>query len=202
MTMAGPLGARLERLVWDAVRSRRTVAIAAGALLVLVFLVAVLSGSPLEPAIIAYAVPVALVGIALGATAGVAAAVASGALYWLAAYLDGHTFSAGHLSYRLGALVFLGGVVGALSSRLGEADRGAQLQRELRSRAVELNDTVVQGLALSRYLLDGGDSAAAAATVEQTLERAQELVADLMGDVELEPGALRRARAADVGAEA
>jgi hypothetical protein len=60
----------------------------------------------------------------------------------------------------------------------------------------------VQGLALARYLLDGGDSAAAAATVAQTLERAQRLVADLMGDVELEPGALRRARAADVGIEA
>jgi hypothetical protein len=98
--VAAALGARLERLVWDAVRSRRTVAIAAGVLLVLVFLVAVLSGSPLEPAIIAYAVPVALVGIALGASAGMAAAVAGGALYWLAAYLDGHTLSAGHISYR------------------------------------------------------------------------------------------------------
>jgi len=193
------LAAWLEQLVWGGARSRRAVAGAAVALLVLVFAVAVATGSPLEPAIIAYAVPVALCGLALGALAGITAAVAGGALYWVAAYVDGHTLSAGHLSYRMGALVFLGGIVGLLSSRLAEAEQGAQLQRELRSRAVELNDTVVQGLALARYLLDGGDSAAAAATLTTTLERAKELVADFIGDVELEPGALRRERAADVG---
>ena len=96
--------------------------------------------------------------------------------------------------------MFLGGVVGALASRLAEAEHSAQLQQELRSRAAELNDTVVQGLALSRYQLAADDTAAAAATLAATLERAQELVTDLMGDVELEAGALRRARPADVSA--
>jgi hypothetical protein len=189
----------LEQLVWRAARSRRAVAVAAAALLVLYLVIEIVTGSPKEPATIAYAVPVALAGIALGARAGIAAAVAGAALYWLGAYIDGETLSAGHLSYRLGALVFMGGVVGALASRLSEAEHDAQLQQELRSCAVELNDTVVQGLALSRYQIDGGDPTAAAATLETTLGRAQELVADLMGDMKLEPGGLRRARAADVG---
>jgi gas vesicle protein len=191
---------RLEQLVWRAARSRRAVAVAAAVLLVLCFVAAVATGSPGEPSLIAYAIPVSLAGIALGARGGMAAAVVGGALYWLGAYFDGRTLSAGYLSYRLAALVFLGGIVGALSSRLAEAEQGAQLEQELRSRAVELNDTVVQGLALSRYQLAADDTTAAAATLAATLERAQELVADLMGDVELEAGALRRARPADVGA--
>jgi K+-sensing histidine kinase KdpD len=190
---------RLEHFVSGAVRSRRAVAAAAAALLVLFFVIEVVTGSPREPATIAYAVPVALAAIALGARAGMVAAVAGAALYWLGAYVDGETLSAAHLSYRLGALVFLGGVVGALASQLAEAEHHAQLQQELRSRAVELNDTVVQGLALSRYQIEGGDATAAAGTLTTTLGRAQELVADLMGDLELESGALRRARPADVG---
>ena len=165
----------------------------------LYLVIEIVTGSPKEPATIAYAVPVALAGIALGARAGMAAAVVGTALYWLGAYIDGETLSAGHLSYRLGALLFLGGVVGALASRLSEAERDAQMQEELRSRAVEVNDTVVQGLALARYQIDGGDSPAATGTLETTLGRAQELVADLMGDMKIEPGGLRRARAADVG---
>jgi hypothetical protein len=194
-----PASPRLEQLIWRAARSPRAVAGAAALLLVLFFVIEVVTGSVREPATIAYAVPVALAGIALGARAGMAAAVAGAGLYWLGAYIDGETLSAAHLSYRLGALLFLGGVVGVLASRLAEAEHAAQLQQELRSRAVDLNDTVVQGLALSRYQIEGGDSTAAADTVETTLARAQQLVADLMGDVELEPGGLRRTRAADVG---
>jgi hypothetical protein len=192
--------ARLEQLVWDAARSRHAVAGAAAVLLLVCFVAELITGSSREPALIAYAVPVSLAGLALGARAGMAAALVGGALYWLGSYVDGNALSFGHLSYRIGALLFLGGVVGALSTRLGEAEQLAQLERELRSRAAELNDTVVQGLALSRYQLAAGDATAAAATLAATLERAQELVTDLMGEVELEAGVLRRSRAADVGA--
>jgi len=71
------------------------------------------------------------------------------------------------------------------------------LQQQLRTRAVELNDAVVQGLAVTRYQLAAGDREAALAAVASTLERAKELVADLIGDVELEAGALRRGQPAD-----
>ncbi len=71
------------------------------------------------------------------------------------------------------------------------------LQQQLRSRAVELNDAVVQGLAVTRYLLAAGDREGALGAVSSTLERAKELVSDLIGDVELEAGALRRGRPAD-----
>ncbi len=72
------------------------------------------------------------------------------------------------------------------------------LQQSLRARAVELNDAVVQGLALTHYLLASDDRKAALAAVQTTLARSKDVVADLIGEVELEAGALRRARPADL----
>jgi hypothetical protein len=64
--------------------------------------------------------------------------------------------------------------------------------------AMELNDTIVQGLVAAKYAAQLGRHAAAAGTVERTLERAQRLVADLMDDdgEPYEPGTLRRVKAA------
>jgi signal transduction histidine kinase len=67
--------------------------------------------------------------------------------------------------------------------------------RALRHReAIQLNDTVVQGLAAAKYAAQLGDADQASATVERTLEVAKQLVAELMeGDADLfEPGGLRR----------
>ena len=72
------------------------------------------------------------------------------------------------------------------------------LQQTLRARAVELNDAVVQGLALTRYLLAADDREGALAAVQATLARAKNVVSDLIGDLELEAGALRRASSAEL----
>lgn len=66
--------------------------------------------------------------------------------------------------------------------------------RELRHReAIQLNDTVVQGLVAAKYAAQLGDADAAARTVARTLDLAKDLVANLMeGETELfEPGGLR-----------
>jgi PAS domain S-box-containing protein len=314
----------LERLVWRTARSRSAAGTLSVLLLLLIFAVAVLTGSPGEPSSIAYAVPVTLAALSLGPLAGIALAVAGSWLYWISAYVDGELLPSTHLMYRQGALVFLAVVVGLLSARLMEAEQDAQrvlevahegiwtvdpegrttfanerlaelfgttmpellespltrwtgaaddflehlarqrrgiseqfeatfvradgselpalvaaspdrdasgrvrgalymlsdlserrraeeelraseaqlaLQQELRSRAVELNDAVVQGLALARYLLEAGDTAGASTAVQATLDRAKELVGDLIGDVAIEAGALRRARPADLSAD-
>jgi PAS domain S-box-containing protein len=314
----------LERLLWRTAQSRIGAGVVSLLLLALIFAVAVLSGSPREPASLAYALPVTLAALALGALPGIATAVAASWLWWISEYVDGHILSSAHLMYRQGALVFLAVVVGLLSARLVEAEQDARrvlelahegiwtvdlegrttfanerlaelfgttlpelldsptarwagadelfaehharpsrglseqfeatfvradgselpalvsaspvrdatgrirgvlymlsdltahrraeeelrakeaqlaLQQELRSRAVELNDAVVQGLALARYLLDAGDTSGASAAVQATLDRAKELVGDLIGLGEVEAGALRRARPADIDAE-
>lgn len=64
--------------------------------------------------------------------------------------------------------------------------------------AMELNDTVVQGLVSAKYATQLGRTDLAAETIQRTLDRAQSLVAELMDDdaTPFAPGTLRRAEAA------
>ena len=70
--------------------------------------------------------------------------------------------------------------------------------RTLRHReAMELNDTVVQGLVSAKYATQLGRTDVAAETIERTLAHAQSLVAELMDDhAPFAPGSLRRTEAA------
>lgn len=75
----------------------------------------------------------------------------------------------------------------------------AELQRkELNERhAVEINDNIIQGLALAKYQLQMGEEGASAAQVSETLREAQRLVSGLLGDAEVQAGQLRREVAAE-----
>jgi hypothetical protein len=71
-------------------------------------------------------------------------------------------------------------------------------RRELNERhAVEINDNIIQGLALAKYKLQAGEGQASADQVSDTLREAQRLVSKLLGDAEVQAGQLRR----DVAAE-
>ncbi len=67
---------------------------------------------------------------------------------------------------------------------------------ERRQRALELNDTVVQGLALAKLSLQAGQSEQALETVTRTLEAAQDIVGELLERAAAEgallPGSLVR----------
>ena len=60
--------------------------------------------------------------------------------------------------------------------------------------AVQLNDTVVQGLVGAKYAAQLGDAEGAQRAIDRTLALAQQLVSDLMAedDKHFEPGGLRR----------
>ena len=75
---------------------------------------------------------------------------------------------------------------------------GAELQRkELSERhAVEINDNIIQGLALASYELQRGEKMAGSSQVAETLREAQRLVSELLGEGEVQPGQLRRETAA------
>jgi signal transduction histidine kinase len=76
--------------------------------------------------------------------------------------------------------------------------------QQLRQRqALEINDTVVQGLAVAKYALDLGDGDRSREAVESTLVKARGIIADLLGEpgALLEPGDLVRAQPAAVGEE-
>ncbi|MEA2347525.1 MAG: hypothetical protein QOG62_1312 [Thermoleophilaceae bacterium] len=82
--------------------------------------------------------------------------------------------------------------------------RGAALFEDLKARerqAAEINDTIVQGLAIAKYSLDTGRDEQTRAAIEESLRRAKVLISDLLeGQAEgsIEPGDLRRAQAAEI----
>jgi hypothetical protein len=82
--------------------------------------------------------------------------------------------------------------------------RGAQMFEDFKVRerqALEINDNIVQGLAVARMALESGDDLESKIAIEDTLRRSQALISDLLGQADTEalgPGDLRRASAAGV----
>ncbi|HVE68657.1 MAG TPA: hypothetical protein VNB64_08775 [Solirubrobacteraceae bacterium] len=92
------------------------------------------------------------------------------------------------------ALAALTGLVMMRRSALA----AAELQRKQLSErhAVEINDNIIQGLALASYELERGERMAGSSQVAETLREAQRLVSQLLGQGEIQPGQLRREMAA------
>lgn len=82
--------------------------------------------------------------------------------------------------------------------------RGAQMFEDFKVRerqALEINDNIVQGLAVARMALDSGDNRESREAIEDTLRRSQTLISELLRESESEPlgpGDLRRSTAAGV----
>lgn len=126
-----------------------------------------------------------------------------------------------HLEFPFGAVVvqtgpytpFFGqdevemlGALGALAnlamSRVAAGDMRVLLEKAdlRRQQALEINDNIVQGLAVAKYSFDLGQHAKAREAVEGTLVAARsiisELLDDLGGEMDFGPGALTRGHAA------
>ena len=78
------------------------------------------------------------------------------------------------------------------------ADRELHDLRVRQQQAVEINDSVVQGLAVASYALDAGDEQRAKAAISKTLASARSIVNQLLDVEALEPGDLVRSRSANV----
>ena len=91
-----------------------------------------------------------------------------------------------------------------LRERFPALVRGAALFEDLKQRqrqALEINDNIVQGLAVVKYSLDSGDLERARQTAEVTLASSRRIISDLLGEREgghglFHPGDLVRARPA------
>jgi hypothetical protein len=69
-------------------------------------------------------------------------------------------------------------------------EREERLSGERERRALEINDSVVQGLVVAKYALAGGRTADVERAVDETLDRARDLMNRQLGEVR--PGDLRR----------
>jgi PAS domain S-box-containing protein len=82
--------------------------------------------------------------------------------------------------------------------RLEETERRMRELQVRQQQAVEINDNVVQGLAVASYALGAGDQAKAQEAVKRTLEAARAIVNGLLDVDALRPGDLVRSRSASV----
>jgi integral membrane sensor domain MASE1 len=93
-------------------------------------------------------------------------------------------------------------LLAAIATELARAERASAIQR--RRQALEINDGIIQGLAIASYQIDQGDGNSRA-VIADTLRKARQLVDQLLYEdhADVAPGAghLRRAAAASVGGD-
>jgi len=106
------------------------------------------------------------------------AGAGSAATYWLMA---------------VSALICVGLVVRALVQRL--ADHAAQREEDSRRQALQINDSILQGLVVARAAQEQGRDVEVEAALTRTLEEARTIITDLLGE-DVSPGTLRRDRPA------
>lgn len=131
-----------------------------------------------------YVLPVALLAMAFGTRAGVAAGAFAVGLLALWLVTTGESLSTlGWLS-RATPLLLLGTLVGAASDRIREAaaaERRAAAVALLQLEAAEINDRVLQQMAAAKWMLEAGRTDAGVDLLASTMDTAQDLVARMLG---------------------
>ena len=144
-----------------------------------------------------YSLPISLLAIAFGMRAGVAAGSAAVAL--IAVWVGTTEVSMTPLGWSTRAvpLLLLGTLVGMATDRLRaaqERERRMAAVSALQREAAEVNDSVVQGLAVAKWLLESDEVERGLAAVTETMLTAQALVSQMLGPNSPLPGDLRRVK--------
>ena len=181
MTLPGPRTATATE-AWF--RGRPSVTWAAATTLFVSVFVLRLSGGTVEDAYsMLYVFPVALVAFAFGLRPGAAAGVL--AVVLIIAWVVVRDVSLGPAGWasRILPILLLGILLGDASDRLrrNESERrrletAALLHRD----AIEINDSLIQGMAAAKWALEAGDVEAGLRTLNGTISQAQELVSGLI----------------------
>ena len=142
-----------------------------------------LTGVPADAYSMLYALPVALVAMASGLRAGtVAGLVAVGLTVVWAVAKDVALTPTGWTSRAL-PLLLLGVLLGHATDRARRAEiehRRVEAAALLHRQAIEINDSLIQGMAAAKWSLDAGQTEAGAKVLEQTMAQAHELVSGLI----------------------
>jgi hypothetical protein len=185
--MDAPQPARNAQTPWFRERPQWAIAVAA-ALFVAVFALRISTGTADDAINMLHALPVALVALAFGRTAGVLAGVLAVALVGAWVAIDDVELSALGWASRVVPLLLLGGLLGDASDRLAAAfatQRAMEAAAQRHRDATEVNDTLVQGMAAAKWAFEAGRTEAGLRTLEETLEVGHELVSKLMRDADM-----------------
>jgi hypothetical protein len=172
---------------WFRRRPRLALGVAA-ALFAAVLALRLTVGTPLDAYSMLYVFPVALVAIVFGLRGGIMAGLVAVSLMvvW-AAVQDVSLSPAGWLS-RMLPMLLLGALLGEATDRLrqAEAERRRWARASLLHRdAIEINDSIVQGMAAAKWSLEMGRIDDGLATLDETITRAQGLVSGLIREAEM-----------------
>ncbi|MEV0804607.1 hypothetical protein AB0I34_43425 [Kribbella sp. NPDC050281] len=160
----------------------------AGLLYALVLSLRLSAGGPDDPYTLLLVLPVALVAITFGMRAGLAGGLVAVALIVIWVVVDDVSLSAMGWASRILPLLLLGGLIGDASDRLRRADsekRRLEAAALLYREAIEINDSLVQGMAAAQWALQAGRLDAGLRTLEQTIVLAEELVSGLIRQADM-----------------
>jgi K+-sensing histidine kinase KdpD len=185
----------LPRGPWFRDRPAATILVTAASYLA-VFALRITVGDATDTISMLYALPVALVAVAFGRRAGTVAGAISVALIAVWTLVDGVTLSGIGWVTRSLPLLLLGYLLGDAVDRFRrvEAERRALEAAAQRHRdAVEINDTIVQGMSSAKWALEMGDADAGLQRLSETITVSRRLVSDLLRDGGLSPTGPRTA---------
>lgn len=179
---AWPLHRSAPRNPWFRQHPSVALVVAAGLYGVVLFLT-LFAGAPGDDYFLLYVFPVALIAIAFGLRAGAVAGLSAVAFVVVWVVARDISFSTAGWAARVAPLLVLGLLLGRAADRLrwAEAERvrleaAALLHRE----AIEINDSLVQGMAAARWSFEAGQVDPGLKILDETLGQAQELVSDLI----------------------
>lgn len=169
----------------------RTAIVVAALLYAGIFALRMTSGSPAEATTMFFVLPIALLAMTFGLVAGLAGGLVAVGLVVIWAITEDPGLSPVGWATRVVPMLLLGALLGEAADRLrrSEAER-ARLDRATgwHRQAVEINDSIVQGLAVAKWSLERGNLTAALQIITETLDHAHHMVSQLLRDAGLGPG--------------
>lgn len=135
-----------------------------------------------------YVFPVALLATTFGVRAGGAASTLAVALIVVWTLVDDVTLSPVGWASRVVPLLLLGVLVGESTDRRRHVEqerRRLEAAALLHREAIEINDSLVQGMAAAKWSLEAGSVEVGLRTLDDTITKAQGLVSDLIRRAEM-----------------
>jgi hypothetical protein len=172
-TREDPWFRRRPRLAWAV----------AGALYAAVLALRLLVGDPVDAYSMLYALPVALVAVTSGWRAGALAGLVAVGLTIVWALAKDISLTPTGWASRALPLLLLGALVGHATDRARRAEmehRRLEAAALLHREAIEINDSLIQGMAAAKWLIEAGQVESGTKTLEQTLSQAHDLVSGLI----------------------
>jgi hypothetical protein len=164
------------------------VLVLAGALFLAVLTLRLVVGDVEDAYSMFYVLPVALVATRFGIRAGAAASLVAIGLIVVWTVVRDVSLSPTGWASRAVPLLLLGVLLGEASDRTRRAEEGrrdAAAAALLHREAIEINDSLVQGMAAAKWSFEAGQTEVGLKTLNETITRAHELVSGLIREAGL-----------------